>query len=84
MSQKYTVDWKVVLGEGAYGSVHPARLAATGEKVRRPLYNSTHRGMIRTEKCLAVGEMNNFFSRSSYACVLFACGTSGCLETYIP
>ena len=35
MSQKYIVDWKVVLGEGAYGSVHPARLAATGEKVRK-------------------------------------------------
>lgn len=35
MSQKYTVDWNVVLGEGAYGSVHPARLAATGEKVRK-------------------------------------------------
>lgn len=34
MNHKYTVDWKVVLGEGAYGSVHPARLAATGEKVR--------------------------------------------------
>lgn len=34
LSHKYNVDWKVVLGEGAYGSVHPARLAATGEKVR--------------------------------------------------
>ena len=33
MNSKYTVDWNVVLGEGAYGSVHPARLAATGEKV---------------------------------------------------
>ena len=33
MNSKYIVDWKVVLGEGAYGSVHPARLAATGEKV---------------------------------------------------
>jgi hypothetical protein len=33
MSDKYNVDWKTVLGEGAYGSVHPARLAATGEKV---------------------------------------------------
>jgi ribosomal protein L17 len=30
---KYKVDWKTVLGEGAYGSVHPARLACTGEKV---------------------------------------------------
>ena len=33
LSDKYKVDWKTVLGEGAYGSVHPARLAATGEKV---------------------------------------------------
>jgi len=33
MSEKYRVDWKTVLGEGAYGSVHPARLSATGEKV---------------------------------------------------
>lgn len=33
LNEKYTVDWKQVLGEGAYGSVHPARLAATGEKV---------------------------------------------------
>ena len=31
---KYKVDWDTVLGEGAYGTVHPARLAATGEKVR--------------------------------------------------
>ena len=35
LNDKYKVDWKTVLGEGAYGSVHPARLAATGEKVRR-------------------------------------------------
>lgn len=34
LNEKYNVDWKQVLGEGAYGSVHPARLAATGEKVR--------------------------------------------------
>ena len=34
LNDKYKVDWKTVLGEGAYGSVHPARLAATGEKVR--------------------------------------------------
>ena len=34
LNEKYNVDWKNVLGEGAYGSVHPARLAATGEKVR--------------------------------------------------
>jgi len=33
LSEKYRVDWKTVLGEGAYGSVHPARLSATGEKV---------------------------------------------------
>jgi hypothetical protein len=35
LNDKYQVDWKIVLGEGAYGSVHPARLASTGEKVRR-------------------------------------------------
>lgn len=33
LASKYNVDWMTVLGEGAYGSVHPARLAATGEKV---------------------------------------------------
>lgn len=33
LTAKYNVDWKTVLGEGAYGSVHPARLRATGEKV---------------------------------------------------
>jgi serine/threonine protein kinase len=33
LNEKYRVDWKTVMGEGAYGSVHPARLAATGEKV---------------------------------------------------
>jgi hypothetical protein len=33
LEDKYAVDWKTVLGEGAYGSVHPARLRATGEKV---------------------------------------------------
>lgn len=33
LSDKYNVDWKTCLGEGAYGSVHPARHATTGEKV---------------------------------------------------
>jgi Protein kinase domain len=33
LTDKYLVDWNTVLGEGAYGSVHPARLRATGEKV---------------------------------------------------
>lgn len=33
LNDKYKVEWNTVLGEGAYGSVHPARLAATGEKV---------------------------------------------------
>ena len=33
LDDKYNVDWDVVIGEGAYGSVHPGRLAATGEKV---------------------------------------------------
>ena len=35
LNEKYNVDWSKCLGEGAYGSVHPARLAATGEKVRK-------------------------------------------------
>ena len=35
LKDKYKVDWKTVLGEGAYGSVHPARVAKTGEKVRK-------------------------------------------------
>lgn len=33
LHEKYKVEWNTVLGEGAYGSVHPARLALTGEKV---------------------------------------------------
>ena len=33
LHEKYNVEWDTVLGEGAYGSVHPARLALTGEKV---------------------------------------------------
>jgi hypothetical protein len=33
LHSKYKVDWKTVIGEGAYGSVYPARLASTGEKV---------------------------------------------------
>jgi hypothetical protein len=33
LEDKYNVDWSTVMGEGAYGSVHPARLAVTGEKV---------------------------------------------------
>ena len=33
LSDKYNVDWTECLGEGAYGSVHPARLVTTGEKV---------------------------------------------------
>jgi Protein kinase domain len=33
LNDKYNIDWTVRLGEGAYGSVHPARLRATGEKV---------------------------------------------------
>jgi serine/threonine protein kinase len=33
LDEKYKIDWSLVLGEGAYGKVHPARVAATGEKV---------------------------------------------------
>jgi hypothetical protein len=38
LHEKYKVDWNTVLGEGAFGSVHPARLALTGEKVRSTCY----------------------------------------------
>jgi hypothetical protein len=41
LDEKYKVEWEKVLGEGAYGSVHPARLAATGEKVRAWQYAGT-------------------------------------------
>ena len=34
LDEKYNVDFSNVLGEGAFGSVHPARLASTGQKVR--------------------------------------------------
>lgn len=40
LEDKYKVDWSTVLGEGAYGSVHPARLAVTGEKVSIVLSSS--------------------------------------------
>jgi serine/threonine protein kinase len=33
LKDKYKVEWDNILGEGAYGFVHPARLAVTGEKV---------------------------------------------------
>lgn len=33
LNDKYKVEWDQVMGEGAYGSVHPARVAATGTKV---------------------------------------------------
>eukprot|EP00594_Rhizosolenia_setigera_P005476 CAMPEP_0178949188 /NCGR_PEP_ID=MMETSP0789-20121207/5897_1 /TAXON_ID=3005 /ORGANISM="Rhizosolenia setigera, Strain CCMP 1694" /LENGTH=852 /DNA_ID=CAMNT_0020629653 /DNA_START=178 /DNA_END=2736 /DNA_ORIENTATION=- len=33
LDDKYIVDWSTVMGEGAYGSVHPARLRQTGQKV---------------------------------------------------
>jgi hypothetical protein len=33
LDDKYIIDWETVIGEGAYGSVYPGRLAATGEKV---------------------------------------------------
>mmetsp|Transcript_3184 Transcript_3184/g.6953 ORF Transcript_3184/g.6953 Transcript_3184/m.6953 type:complete len:1032 (+) Transcript_3184:126-3221(+) len=51
LSEKYRVDWKNVLGEGAYGSVHPARLAATGEKValKKMKKRYTNTSSFRTE-----------------------------------
>ncbi|KAL9182151.1 hypothetical protein ACHAXT_012803 [Thalassiosira profunda] len=33
MEEKYKIDHMTILGEGAYGRVHPARLVSTGEKV---------------------------------------------------
>lgn len=33
MHKKYNIDWSNVLGEGAYGKVHLARVTETGEKV---------------------------------------------------
>jgi hypothetical protein len=42
LHSKYNVDWKTVLGEGAYGSVHPARLACTGEKVALKKISKRH------------------------------------------
>lgn len=33
MKEKYNIDWYTILGEGAYGKVHPARVKSTGEKV---------------------------------------------------
>eukprot|EP00560_Eucampia_antarctica_P001865 CAMPEP_0197841304 /NCGR_PEP_ID=MMETSP1437-20131217/46096_1 /TAXON_ID=49252 ORGANISM="Eucampia antarctica, Strain CCMP1452" /NCGR_SAMPLE_ID=MMETSP1437 /ASSEMBLY_ACC=CAM_ASM_001096 /LENGTH=877 /DNA_ID=CAMNT_0043451031 /DNA_START=75 /DNA_END=2708 /DNA_ORIENTATION=+ len=33
MKDKYKIDWDKVLGEGAYGSVHPGWILSTGEKV---------------------------------------------------
>ena len=41
LGEKYVVDWKRVLGEGAYGSVHPGRIASTGEKVRDTFRHQT-------------------------------------------
>jgi len=33
MSDEYVVDYDTVLGEGAYGRVHPASCVSTGEHV---------------------------------------------------
>jgi hypothetical protein len=44
LEDKYNVDWSTVLGEGAYGSVHPARLATTGEKVSQSWLPYRRRG----------------------------------------
>jgi hypothetical protein len=35
LEEKYDIAWDTKLGEGAYGSVYPGRLSATGEKVCR-------------------------------------------------
>ena len=39
MREKYKIDWKTVLGEGAYGSVHPGWVTKTGDKVSDCLPN---------------------------------------------
>lgn len=51
LSAKYNVDWLTVLGEGAYGSVHPARHAKTGEKValKKISRNYTNASGFKTE-----------------------------------
>lgn len=58
MSEKYRVDWKTVLGEGAYGCVHPARLRATGEKVAlkkmRKRYTNTSSFRTETDALLRI------------------------------
>jgi len=33
LQEKYDIAWDTKLGEGAYGSVYPGRLSATGEKI---------------------------------------------------
>lgn len=58
MSEKYRVDWKTVLGSGAYGCVHPARLRATGEKVAlkkmRKRYTDTSSFRTETDALLRI------------------------------
>jgi hypothetical protein len=55
LNNKYNVDWNTVIGEGAYGSVYPARLACTGEKVSRfphsPSVIFETRGALLDSKC---------------------------------
>ena len=58
LSEKYRVDWRTVLGEGAYGSVHPARHFATGEKVAlkkmRKRYTDTSSFRTETDALLRI------------------------------
>ena len=58
LSEKYRVDWRTVLGEGAYGSVHPARHSATGEKVAlkkmRKRYTDTSSFRTETDALLRI------------------------------
>lgn len=51
MHKKYNIDWSNVLGEGAYGKVHLARVAETGEKValKKISKRSTNSSSFRSE-----------------------------------
>ena len=70
LEDKYNVDWDTVLGEGAYGSVHPARLAATGEKVS---HSFSHRAWFSPDRIFILhsgARQNPFFPH--HACSTFS------------
>jgi len=61
LSDRYNVDWTTKLGEGAYGSVHPARLAITGEKValKKMSKRYTNKSSFRSETDALMRIYNN-------------------------